>query len=450
MSEIFLKIVNMSLSASWIVLAVLLLRLPLKKAPKWITVLLWGMVAVRLICPFSVQSAMSLIPSAETISPEIMTAQTPEINTGIPMVNNTINPILRQSAVASQQASANPLQIWIPILALVWLVGMTILFAYTAIRYWRMRRKIGTAVKLRDNVYQSEAVSSPFVLGMLKPKIYLPFSMREQDMPHVIAHERSHIRRRDHWWKALGFLLLTIHWFNPLLWLGYALFCTDIELACDEKTVKHMETAQRADYAQALLTCSVRRPSIAACPLAFGEVGVKDRVKSVLQYKKPAFWIIVLAVAVSALAAVCFLTNPADGNAPAATDNWTDNTDDVPSRTEVPLDRLQEKYPLYFDLPVSDGLAVYIWQMGEGNYSCVLLPGKDRNYTWEDLWDLHKSATTMEEMKGIAAAYLSAGVSQSDVVLRPIQMPHSSYFYEINDAYLEKLNDLFWSDFPAS
>ena len=448
MSEVFLKIVNMSFAASWIVLAILLLRLPLKKAPKWITVLLWGMVAVRLICPFSVQSALSLIPSAETISPEIMTAQTPEIYTGIPALNNIIHPILRQSA-ASPQTSANPLQIRIPILAVVWLVGMAILFTYTALRYWCMRKKIGTAVKFRGNVYQSEAVASPFVLGIIKPKIYLPFSVSEQAMPHIIAHEQAHIRRRDHWWKPLGFLLLTLHWFNPLLWLGYALFCTDIELACDEKTVKHMEKAQRADYAQALLTCSVRRPSIAACPLAFGEVGVKERVKSVLQYKKPAFWIIVLAVAVSVLAAVCFLTNPADGNAPAATENGIDNIDDAPNMTAIPPDRLQAKYPLYFDLPVSDGLAVYIWQMGEGNYSCVLLPGKDRDYTWEDLWDLHKSATTMEEMKAIVASYLSAGVSQSDVVLRPIQMPHSSYFYEINDAYLEKLNELFWSDFPA-
>lgn len=310
MADIFLKIVNMSISASWIALAVLILRLLLKKAPKWITVLLWGIVAVRLVCPFNFESVMSLIPSTETISTDIMIDKTPTIDSGIPVINNTINPIISSSFAPDPVASANPLQILIPILSIVWIVGIVILLVYTAISYLRVKRKIDTAVLLRNNIYQSESVVSPFVLGIIKPKIYLPFNMNEQDMEHVIAHEQAHIRRKDHLWKPLGFLILTIHWFNPLMWLGYVLLCRDIELACDEKVIKELNTEQKADYSQALLTCSVNRRMIAACPLAFGEVGVKNRVKSVLNYKKPAFWIIVIAVVTSVIVAVCFLTNP--------------------------------------------------------------------------------------------------------------------------------------------
>ncbi len=311
MTEFFLTIVNMSISASWIVLAVLLLRLVLKKAPKWITVVLWGIVAVRLICPFSIESALSLIPSAETISPEIMMDATPEVHTGVPVFNNAVNPIISESFAPTPGASINPLQIWIPLAAIVWITGMTAMLIYTIISYWRVKRKIGTAVLLQDNIFQSENVVSPFVLGIIKPKIYLPFQISGQDMSHVIAHENAHIRRKDHWWKPLGFLLLSIHWFNPLMWLGYILLCRDIELACDEKVIKEMDTEQKADYSQALLTCSVNRRMIAACPLAFGEVSVKNRIKSVLNYKKPAFWIIIVAIVISLVVGVCFLTNPA-------------------------------------------------------------------------------------------------------------------------------------------
>ena len=310
MADIFLKIVNMSISASWIVLAVLVLRLLLKKAPKWITVLLWGIVAIRLICPFSIESVMSLIPSTETISPEIMMDKTPTINSGVPIINNIVNPVIGESFAPDPIASANPLQILIPVLAIAWAAGIIVMLAYTAISYFRVKSKIGTAVLFRDNIYQSENVVSPFVLGIIKPKIYLPFNMNEQDMEHVIAHENAHIHRKDHWWKPFGFLVLTLHWFNPLMWLGYVLLCRDIELACDEKVVKEFDNEQKADYSQALLTCSVNRRIIAACPLAFGEVGVKNRVKSVLHYKKPAFWIVVTAVVASIVVAVCFLTNP--------------------------------------------------------------------------------------------------------------------------------------------
>ena len=309
MNELFLKIINMSISASWLVLAVLLLRFVLKKAPKWVNVLLWGIVAVRLAFPFSIESALSLIPSAETIPPNIGMNTTPTINSGINAINNAVNPIISQSNTPMAGASVNPLQITIGIFEYIWIFGMIALALYTAISYWRLHRKVDTAVRYKDNIFQSENVKSPFVLGIIKPRIYLPFNMNGQDLEHVVAHEQAHIHRKDHWWKPLGFLLLTIHWFNPLMWLAYVLLCRDIELACDEKVIKELGNEQRADYMQALVACSVNRRMIAACPLAFGEVGVKERVKSVMNYKKPAFWVII-AVIICVGVAVCFLTNP--------------------------------------------------------------------------------------------------------------------------------------------
>lgn len=310
MSELFLKIVNMSISASWVVIAVLTLRFCLKKAPKWVNVLLWGIVAVRMVFPFSIESVLSLIPSAETISPTIMMEQSPSVQTGVPALNHVINPVINGSFTPAPGASANPLQIWIPVLAGIWLFGIAALFLYSAVSYWRLRRKVCEAVILRGNIYQSEKVCSPFVLGIIRPKIYLPYHMDSREMDHVIAHEQTHIRRKDHWWKPLGFLLLTTHWFNPLMWLSYILLCRDIELACDEKVIRKMSNEQRADYTQALVACSVDRRLITACPLAFGEIGVKERVKSVMNYKKPAFWIVLASVIVCAVIAVCFLTNP--------------------------------------------------------------------------------------------------------------------------------------------
>ena len=309
-SAIFLTVVNMSISAGWVALAVLMLRLLLKKAPKWIAVLLWGVVAVRLVCPFTVESVLSLLPSNQTVDTTIMTDPTPQINSGIPVLNSAINPLLGSSLAPAPGASVNPLQIWVPVLAGLWIAGMAAMLVYTAVSCLRVKRRIGTAVRLRDNVFQSENVGSPFVFGLVKPKIYLPFSLSGQDEAYVIAHEQAHIRRKDQWWKPLGFLLLTVHWFNPLLWLGYILLCRDIELACDEKVVKEWDDRQKADYSQALLTCSVNRRTIAACPLAFGEVGVKNRVKAVLNYRKPAFWLVVTALVGAAAVAVCFLTDP--------------------------------------------------------------------------------------------------------------------------------------------
>ena len=312
MTELFLQTVNLSYRVSFLILAILLLRLLLKKAPKWISVALWGIAAVRLLIPFSPESVLSLVPSGDLVTPEIMLDPMPTIQSGIPAVNDVINPIIQQSFAPAPGASVNPLQLWLPVAAALWLAGFAAMVLYTLISYWNLKRKVSDGVQIRDRIYRSRNAPSPFVLGLIRPRIYLPEGISEKDEVFVIAHEEAHIRRRDHWWKPFGFLLLSLHWFNPLLWLGYIFLCRDIELACDEKVIDALGEEVKADYSQALLNCSVSRRRIAACPLAFGEVGVKQRIKSVLHYKKPAFWILIAAIVISLAAAVCFLTDPID------------------------------------------------------------------------------------------------------------------------------------------
>lgn len=314
MSELFLKILNMSISACWAVLAVVVLRLILKKAPKWVNVLLWGMVAVRLICPVSLESVFSLIPSAEILPEEVISGPSFEVQTGVAIVDKPINNYLGDRYFEGVTVSANNGFHVMTVFSVIWLMGMAVMFVYTMLSYRSLQRKVDTAVWLRGNIFQSEAVGSPFVLGILRPRIYLPFKIETADLEYAVAHEQAHICRRDHWWKPLGFLLLTIHWFNPLLWLAYVLLCRDIELACDEKVIKNLNNEEKASYSQALLARSIggdiHRRMISACPLAFGEVGVKERVKSVLNYKKPGLWAMVLTVVACIIVAVCFLTNP--------------------------------------------------------------------------------------------------------------------------------------------
>ena len=313
MTDLFLKIVNLSISAGWLILAVLAVRFALKKAPKWVMPLLWGVAALRLVCPLSIESALSLIPSAETIPPEVVHFDpSPSIASGVPIIDETVNPIISESfaAPANTGASVNPLDMFTFVMAWVWLAGMAALLIYALVSAGKLKKKLTTAILLRDNIYESEFVDSPFVFGVVKPKIYLPLHMDGGTAAHVIAHERAHLVRRDHWWKVIGYLVLTLHWFNPLVWLAYILFCRDIELACDERVVKGLDGAERADYSQALLSCAAQGRAIAACPLAFGEGNIKTRVKSALNYRKPAFWVAAAAVLAVVIVAVCFLTDP--------------------------------------------------------------------------------------------------------------------------------------------
>lgn len=310
MDDVFLKIVNLSISASWLILAVLVLRFVLKKAPKWVMPLLWGVVALRLVCLFSIESALSLIPSAETIPSEIVTETREPVLYEQATLDIVTNPTLPSAAEVPVGVSRQQAQVDFNIYSVLWLAGMAALLVHALVSAGKLKRKLATAILLRDNIYESEFVDSPFVFGVVKPNIYLPMHMDEGTAAYVIAHEHAHLARRDHWWKVLGYLVLALHWFNPLVWVAYILFCRDIELACDEKVVKGLDGAARADYSQALLSCAAPKRAVAACPLAFGEGNIKMRVKSALHYKKPAFWVAAAAVLAVVIVAVCFLTNP--------------------------------------------------------------------------------------------------------------------------------------------
>ena len=310
MDDVFLKLVNLSISASWLILAVLVLRVVLKKAPKWVMPLLWGVVALRLVCLFSIESALSLIPSAETIPSEIVTETREPVLYEQATLDIATNPTLPSAAEVPVGVSRQQAQVDFNIYSVLWLAGMAALLVHALVSAGKLKRKLATAILLRDNIYESEFVDSPFVFGVVKPNIYLPMHMDEGTAAYVIAHERAHLARRDHWWKVLGYLVLALHWFNPLVWVAYILFCRDIELACDEKVVKELDGAARADYSQALLSCAAPGRAVAACPLAFGEGNIKTRVKSALHYKKPAFWVAAAAVLAVVIVAVCFLTNP--------------------------------------------------------------------------------------------------------------------------------------------
>lgn len=310
MNDIFLKLVNLSISASWLILAVLVLRVVLKKAPKWVMPLLWGVVALRLVCLFSIESALSLIPSAETIPSEIVTETREPVLYEQATLDIVTNPTLPSAAEVPVGVSRQQAQVDFNIYSILWLAGMAALLVHALVSAGKLKRKLATAILLRDNIYESEFVDSPFVFGVVKPNIYLPMHMDEGTAAYVIAHEHAHLARRDHWWKVLGYLVLALHWFNPLVWVAYILFCRDIELACDEKVVRGLDGAARADYSQALLSCAAPKRAVAACPLAFGEGNIKMRVKSALHYKKPAFWVAAAAVLAVVIVAVCFLTNP--------------------------------------------------------------------------------------------------------------------------------------------
>ncbi len=310
MTNVFLHLFNMSITASWLALAVVLLRFCLKKAPKAITVVLWALVGVRLLCPFSVESVFSLIPSNETVPTDILYTHTPTIQSGIPAVNTIVNPILSETLTPSATDSVNPMQVVTSIACAVWLIGIAVMLGYTVFSYLRLHLQVREAAPMEQNVYLCDRIASPFILGIIKPRIYLPSEMNQADVPYVLAHESAHLKRRDHLWKPLGFLLLTVYWFNPVLWVAYVLLCRDIELACDEKVLATLGTDIKKPYSDALINCSAPRKLITACPLAFGESGVASRVKSVLHYKKPAFWVILIAVIASAVIAVCFLTDP--------------------------------------------------------------------------------------------------------------------------------------------
>lgn len=312
MAELFLRLFNMSISATWIVLAVVILRLLLRKSPKWIRAALWGTVGLRLVLPFSFKSILSVIPSSNTIPTEITEVSAPYIESGFTAVNKAVNPVISTALAPNLTESVTPMEFIISAAATVWLVGIGIMLLYTVLSYWNIYLTVREGVREKDNIIRCDHVDTPFIMGIIKPKIYIPSNLEEQDFDYVIAHEKAHIKRRDHLWKPFAFALLTVYWYNPLFWVGYAMLCRDIEYACDEKVIKQYGDEYKAHYSMALLNCSIKQRAVTACPVAFGEVGIKPRIKNVLNYKKPTFWVMVISLILCVLLAVCFLTDPID------------------------------------------------------------------------------------------------------------------------------------------
>ena len=342
MEQVFLTILNMSITASWLVLVVIFLRIVLRKVPKSFAVVMWALVGIRLICPFSVESEWSLMPRFEKISENMLDSEHSLDENGIPsapedtyftdtQMGNISNEGKHPEQVPSQnqgessnthiQAGVNAgqgnrledtsfLEKFVGIAPRIWFAGMLVMLAYSMITYFRLHRKVSISLCMKENIYLCDEIDTPFIFGIIKPRIYIPSGMETEQIQYVVEHERAHWQRKDHWWKPLGFTLLAVHWFNPVMWLAYILLCRDIELACDEKVIKNMSNLDKKGYSETLLACSVPRRMILACPLAFGEVGVKERVKFMRQYKKPAFWIIVVSVVVCIVLAVGCLTNP--------------------------------------------------------------------------------------------------------------------------------------------
>lgn len=315
MGEIFLKLLNMSITASWLIVAVLGIRLLFRKIPKWVTCLLWGVVAIRLIFPFSIESEFSLQPSAEPIKSSTIVEGdvvpfVPSIDSNLGIVENTGNPVLAETFAYQETESVAPLQVFTGIAGSVWLCGMVVLLLFATVSMIKLRLCVREAVLYKENIYICDAVKSPFILGVIKPRIYLSSALNEEEMDYIIAHEKAHLRRKDNLWKPFGYLLLCIYWFNLLCWIAYIMLCKDIELTCDEKVIKDMSFGDKKEYSRVLLSCASQRRLVLVCPLAFGEVGVKERVKSVLNYKRPAFWVTMIAVVVCVIVAICFLTNP--------------------------------------------------------------------------------------------------------------------------------------------
>lgn len=312
MSDFFLKICNMAINGGWVALAIILLRPFIYKVPKYIRPILWAFVGIRLIFPIKLESVLSLIPSSETIPSDIVYSKAPTIHSGLPFLNSTVNPIISGALAPNPTESVNPVQIILFIGSIIWIIGISAMLIYSTVSFLKLRIRVRESVWDSENIYICDRISTPFILGIIKPKIYIPSSMAGSDKELVSYHEKAHLERRDHLWKPLGFLLLSVYWFNPILWFSFVLFCKDIELATDEKVIRERGNAIKKEYSAALLSCSAPQKFLSACPLAFGETGVKSRIKSVLNYKKPAFWVVLVSLILCVAVAVCFLTNPKD------------------------------------------------------------------------------------------------------------------------------------------
>lgn len=300
MEIIFTKIFNMSVTASFLIIAVILLRLILKNAPKWTRYILWLLVALRLVIPFTFESPLSLVPNAQAINSAT--------NSSTSYVSSLVN---SKGFQTMQSAVSLPDEVSIiTILTSFWIIGVTAMLIYMLFSYLHLHSRVRESVAIKDNILICDRISSPFVFGIIRPRIYLPSALSEEEKTYVIAHEQAHIKHYDNILKPFGYLILSIHFFNPLCWIAFRLFTKDIELACDERVIKNYDIQDKKGYSTALLSCCIERNFLSACPFSFGESGLKQRIKSVLGYKKPTVRIVILSFAVCILTAMSFMTNP--------------------------------------------------------------------------------------------------------------------------------------------
>lgn len=342
----FTEILNLSICASWLVLAIALLRLLLNRAPKSLHCALWTLVALRLMLPVSIESPLSLIPSREVVPQQYLVMESEELQSPAQLELIT-NPLFDAPVTIDTETTVDRLQHWDLFATVVWLGGMGAMSIYALYSYLSLRLRVRMSLRLRENIQECDQIDTPFILGLLRPRIYLPSGLDEITKAHVLAHENAHLKRLDHLWKPLGFLLLTVHWFNPIMWLGYFLLCRDIELACDERVIRNLDRASVRSYSEALVRCTVSHRSSALCPLAFGEVGVKGRIRAMLRYQKPRVRMLLLAGIAVLLLALCFLTDPiipenSLDKILAQEDSLVLSVSETTLRLEIPKDALPE------------------------------------------------------------------------------------------------------------
>ena len=406
MEAVCMKIVEMSIAASWLILAVILLRLFLTKAPKGFRYVLWALVAIRLICPFSIESSFSLVPdtngflSVETPAVEVPEVEAPEQNIGqnttvpgtTPSVPNTnpgnqgtipevpgttpsvpdtvpsvpsapvvpdVTPSTPVAPEVTPDVPAEPITDTIEladVLPWAWAVGAVLMLVYMVISYVRLWNRVKISVPVGEKIYICDEIKSPFIFGVVRPSIYIPSHIERNQMTYILAHEREHLRCLDHMWKPIGFVLLAVHWFNPLVWVAYVLMCRDLELACDERVIRHMDASEKRNYSETLLACSSPGHYISACPVAFGEIGIKERIKRVFSYKKPTFWVVATALLLCVMVGVCFMTDPSRAQDPGELETETESESETDTDSETGTEADTED-PV--DTPVANEKVLY-------------------------------------------------------------------------------------------
>ena len=422
MRGLFLYAFNMSITAGYFILAIVLFRFIFRKAPKWVNCLLWGLVGLRLLVPFSLESPFSFLPTARTIITNKESSGLPfSVESGIYTVDANVNDYLKSHYYEGVTVPENTFFEIVSVLAIIWLIGVVLMLAYSAISFIRLKKQVAVSILYRDNIYYCDNIGTPFILGAIRPKIYIPSGLEEGQIENIVMHENSHLKRKDHWWKPLGFLILAFYWFNPLIWLAYILLCRDIEKACDEKVVKNMNAEEKKGYLETLVDCSIQRKMELACPVAFGEVGVKQRVRAVVNYKKPAFWIVVIAVVATVVASVGFLTMP---EKPVSTSDIFEILS-KPIATTADKKMLKEKYPQFFDLDYSDGLTAYVTKLSEENYKWYLSSNKNSTDIERVAGIILSEFADTKEMGKILYTYDIGGIG---IEVVPIQHNLSSYW----------------------